>query len=392
MSILSKVSKGRISEPQKFVIYGPQGVGKSTLASLFPAPLFLDTEDGTRRMAVDRLNTNALEDFDAAVKELAKEGAAKSGFQTVVVDTIDWLESRMKEHIVATVSFKDRSYGREESFIGDELIKRLAALSALVRAGYNVVLLAHSATIKVDLPDQPAAFDRYELDMGKKFCAPMVKHWADHLLFLKWKLSVREPDAGKNKGVGKGERLLCLSQAASYDAKSRSGLSGEHVMASPPSADLIRRIFEDVGAPWGNAAVVTTPEAPEPAPAETQGNVPAADGAATPAAAAGMPKSAASAAVAAPAESTPSPATASRSELPAVADGIEGVDRPEAEDPELAKLIGPQEKLVNEWLIKNNHIGRDQSYRSCPGNIRARMVKNFNGFLKVATAQEGRAA
>lgn len=365
MSILSKISKGRISEPQKFVIYGPQGVGKSTLASLFPYPLFLDTEDGTRRMSVDRLNTNALEDFDAAVKELAKEGAAKTGFGTVVVDTIDWLETRMKEDIVKTVSAKDRSYGREESFIGDELMKRLAALSGLVRCGYNVVLLAHSATAKVDLPDQPAAFDRYELDMGKKFCAPMVKHWADHLLFLKWKLSVREPDEGKNKAVGKGERLLCLSQAASYDAKTRSSLSGEHVMVSPPTDELIRRIFDDVGAPWG-----TPPAAPV-------GNAP----------------SAPTAPAAPPAATAPAPVDASRSELPRSSDPIPGIEQEEITDPELTGILGAHADAATAYLRAQGRIGPDQSYLSVPADWRARILKNPAGFLKVAGALlEGRAA
>jgi AAA domain len=378
-TIFSKITKGRISEPQKFVIYGPQGVGKSTLASLFSYPLFLDTEDGTRRMSVDRINTNTLGDFDAAVKELAKEGTTKTGFQTIVVDTIDWLESRMKEQVAKTVSFKDRSFGREESFVGDELTGRLAALSALVRVGFNVVLLAHSTTVKVDLPDQPSAFDRYELDMGKKYCAPMVKHWADHLLFLKWKLSVREPDAGKNKVIGKGERLLCLSQAASYDAKTRSSLSGEHVMSSPPTVGLIKQIFDDVGAPWGGAAVVPTPAEIGVGLGEVLGNGSPADGAGLTGTAAVIhgDGSAVSAAAATTADTTLPSANASRSELP---------------DVELARIIGASEAAVNAYLLGRNNITRDQSYRSIKADVRARIMKNPAGFLKVVLAKEGRAA
>lgn len=33
--------------PQKVVIYGPEGVGKTTLAAAMPAPLFADCEHGT---------------------------------------------------------------------------------------------------------------------------------------------------------------------------------------------------------------------------------------------------------------------------------------------------------------------------------------------------------
>ncbi|MFZ4594887.1 MAG: AAA family ATPase, partial [Verrucomicrobiaceae bacterium] len=39
--------RGRVTRPQKSAIYGPEGVGKTTLASQAPNPVFLDTEGGT---------------------------------------------------------------------------------------------------------------------------------------------------------------------------------------------------------------------------------------------------------------------------------------------------------------------------------------------------------
>ena len=49
------IQKGISAAPPKVVIYGPEGIGKSTLASKFPAPLFIDVEEGTGRMDVARL-------------------------------------------------------------------------------------------------------------------------------------------------------------------------------------------------------------------------------------------------------------------------------------------------------------------------------------------------
>ena len=54
MSLLQNIKRGVQQRPQRVIIYGPEGVGKSTLAAGLPAPLFLDTEEGTQHMNVDR--------------------------------------------------------------------------------------------------------------------------------------------------------------------------------------------------------------------------------------------------------------------------------------------------------------------------------------------------
>ena len=38
-----KIMEGKEKRPLKIVIYGPEGIGKSTFASKFPDPLFIDT-------------------------------------------------------------------------------------------------------------------------------------------------------------------------------------------------------------------------------------------------------------------------------------------------------------------------------------------------------------
>lgn len=44
------ITKGKIKSAQKVVIYGPEGIGKSTFASQFPNPLFIDTEGSTKTL------------------------------------------------------------------------------------------------------------------------------------------------------------------------------------------------------------------------------------------------------------------------------------------------------------------------------------------------------
>ena len=38
------ITGGKIAAAKKVVVYGPEGIGKSTFASRFPDPVFIDTE------------------------------------------------------------------------------------------------------------------------------------------------------------------------------------------------------------------------------------------------------------------------------------------------------------------------------------------------------------
>ena len=50
-----EITRGKIQTAQKIVLYGPEGIGKTTFASRFPEPLFIDTEGSTRQLDVARL-------------------------------------------------------------------------------------------------------------------------------------------------------------------------------------------------------------------------------------------------------------------------------------------------------------------------------------------------
>ena len=317
-------------------------------------------------MNVDRIEIESLKHFNEEISAIPN-GKDYAEYQTVVIDTVDWLEAKVKELVVASYSLKDRSYNREESFIGDEMMKILNNLTPLLTSGKHVVLLAHSATVKMELPDVAAAFDRYELDMGKKHVAPLVKHWADHLLFLKNKIAVREVEDGKNKGVGKGERILCTSTTAAYDAKIRvpDALSvGEFPVKSPEDGiAIIKGIFESVGAPWG----ASKPAAPSPNGA--QGN-PATGADPSPSETKGT------------AAATPAQKPVRRDHEPD-ADEIPGVN------PEIAKLdelFKADVDAVNSFLIARREIAEGQSYADVSPAYRARILKQPAEFLKAARA------
>ena len=115
------LSRGKIARPQKAVIYGPEGVGKSTLASQLPSPVFLDTEGGTHHLDVVRFpDARTWEDVTAAAAQLARGGHE---FKSFVVDTADWLEKRLAEHLCRKAnkeSIEDFGYGKGYVLVAEE--------------------------------------------------------------------------------------------------------------------------------------------------------------------------------------------------------------------------------------------------------------------------------
>lgn len=226
-----EISKGVISKAQKVVIYGVEGIGKSTIASKFPSPLFIDLEGSTNNMDVTRLPSPS--SWKMFIEEIKYVNANPSICKTLVIDTIDWAEKLCLEHICATHNIsgiEDIGYGKGYVYLFEEIGRLLNGLSDLIDKGINIVLLAHAQIRKFEQPDEMGAYDRWELKLQKK-TAPLVKEWADLLLFANYKTIVINVDnqgaiKGKNKAQG-GKRVMYTQHTPSWDAKNRHYLNDE---------------------------------------------------------------------------------------------------------------------------------------------------------------------
>lgn len=235
------ITKGKQKSAIRLCAYGSEGIGKSTFASKFPEPLFIDVEGGTKQLDVARFPTPAtwadlLEEIDAVIEE-------PDVCQTLVIDTIDRAETlllttMLKESNVDSIEKYGGGYGKGYTALQERFLKDfLNRLDRVIAKGVNVVLLAHAQMRKLESPDEPP-HDRWELKVSKKV-APIVKEWADILLFMNYDVMVVEEN-GRNKAKGTAKRRMHANHRPTYDAKNRYGLPDDMDLSFEP----LRAIYE----------------------------------------------------------------------------------------------------------------------------------------------------
>lgn len=246
----------------KLILYGPEGIGKSTFASMFPKPLFIDTEGSTNYMDVARTpKPTSWPMLLELIKEVINDPTLCS---TLVIDTIDWAELLCTRYICDKYqkkSIEEFGYGKGYTYLAEEFGRLLNLLSEAVERDINVVLIAHAKMRKFEQPDEMGAYDRWEMKLSTK-TAPLAKEWADILLFANYKTYAVKTDTGKVKGQG-GERRMYTTHHPCWDAKNRFGLAPE----LPFQYSEIAGIVESANAaPQTTTAPVTTTKPAEDKP------------------------------------------------------------------------------------------------------------------------------
>lgn len=216
---------GRIDSPQRVTLYGPGGIGKSTLAALAPNPVFLDIEGGTRDMDVQRVD--GIETF--ADLRACLQSSALDAYKTVVVDTAtkaeEWAIRHTLDHVKhekggTVTSLEGYGFGKGYQHVYDTFLLLLADLDSQVRRGRNVILIAHDCIADVPNPVGDD-FIRFEPHLqapksGKASIRNRVVQWSDHVLFLGYDII---SEGGKGKGGG--TRTIYTSEMPDHIAKSR---------------------------------------------------------------------------------------------------------------------------------------------------------------------------
>ncbi|MBR3631023.1 MAG: ATP-binding protein [Oscillospiraceae bacterium] len=215
----------------KVVIYGQEGVGKSTLAAAFPGAVFIDCEGSTTRMNVRRLQKPTSWQMLCDEVEFVRQKYAEKGYQTLIFDTFDWAERLALDDICATHKvngIEGLNYGKGWEYEKEMIGRFLDATERLTSEGVNVVFLCHAIARKTTAPEVMEEYDHWELKLGSKTTnkiAPLLKEWSDMTLFLAFRTNIiATDDKGKKHKATSTERVMYTTKSAWWDAKNRFGL------------------------------------------------------------------------------------------------------------------------------------------------------------------------
>jgi hypothetical protein len=235
MTVLQRILRGVRRLPPRLLIYGTEGVGKSSTAADAPRPIFVPTEDGLGQIDCHAFPlATRFEDVISAMSVLATE---EQEYQTVVIDTLDWLERLIWAKVCedrGVKNIEDIGYQKGYVFALDFWRQVVDALDRLrTERGMCVVLLAHCKIEKFEDPESPA-YDRYSPRLHKHANA-LVTEWVDAVLFATRKIVTRTEDQGfgQKRTIASGntrdggERILrCIGSPACV-AKNRYNLPAE---------------------------------------------------------------------------------------------------------------------------------------------------------------------
>lgn len=237
MSLLANIQRGRAPMPPRILLYGVEGIGKSTFGAQAPKPIFVQTEDGLSQIDCEKFPlATSVDEVRAALTELYVQ---PHDYETAVIDSLDWLEHLIwdavcKEYNVKSIEKADGGYAKGYTHAVPYWRQIVDLLNALRNEkGMAVILIAHSKVEKFEDPES-SPYDRYSPRLHKH-AAALLCEWCDAVLFAARRFRTQSEDAGFNRkrttahAIGKdgGERILRCVGGPSCIAKNRYGIVEE---------------------------------------------------------------------------------------------------------------------------------------------------------------------
>jgi hypothetical protein len=232
---LSSLSSPSNTRPLIFTIVSDGGMGKTTLASLFPRPVFIRTEDGTQSIA-NRKDialfpvASSIAEVMEAIQTLRTE---KHKFSTLVIDSVTKFNIMVESEVLASdprakgLNQAHGGYGNAFDMVSKlhrDLREMAGALSS--ERGMHIVFIAHAATEMVDLPDADP-FMRYSIPMHRK-SIPHYTNDVEVVAYIKQK-TYTTGEGDKKKAVTDGSRIITCYPTPSHVSKNRLGISADMI-------------------------------------------------------------------------------------------------------------------------------------------------------------------
>lgn len=224
---------------EKIGLYGETGMGKTTLASMAPDPVFIGLDDGGRKLRHPQTgellnhipNISTFEDVRAALN-----ACLTLDCKTVVIDTGTILESWAEAYVLRTVpgpqgatvkNLEGYGYGKGYKHLYDAMRLPLLDCDRLIEAGKNVIVICQSINNKKANPagddylcNEPRLYHSRQYSVLLMWC-----EWADHILRIDYQgtwVKKASKDAAYGKVSGDTTRIVQTKEETYFKAKSRT--------------------------------------------------------------------------------------------------------------------------------------------------------------------------
>lgn len=211
-----RLRKPETKERIRWVVYGAEGLGKTTFAASLPGAVILDLEDGAGALDVPQVVG-----IDTARDLTEQATLAAAQFDTVVFDSAEKLEELLTAELLKKNGWKSLEapgYGRGPKELAAAWLRFLSWLNSL---DANVVIVAHANMINVRPPDSEA-YHCWDLACDPK-SANAIRAWAHAVLFMHRSTVLTGKDDAK-RAVGIGPVMIHTAMDPAWRAKNRVGM------------------------------------------------------------------------------------------------------------------------------------------------------------------------
>lgn len=254
LSLASITKSASGQAPPRILLYGVEGVGKTTLAAGAPSPVFLWTEEGAGKLSVDGFPI--IKRYDDLMEAIGVLLTEDHEYRTVVLDSLDWLEPIVWAETCKRgghENIESAGYGKgykEADLVWREVIEGLSALRD--DRGMGLIAIAHSQVKTFHDPERES-YDRYVIKLHER-ASGIWRENVDAIWFANYRLSILKDGKANDKNArvratGGQQRAVFCEQRAAFLAKNRYGMPSDLNFSNPP--DDFWNVMSGV-VPWLN--------------------------------------------------------------------------------------------------------------------------------------------
>lgn len=231
-----EILKTKTNKPPRILIHADHKLGKSSLAAAADSPIFIKTEDGLD--SIDAQSFALCKNFQDVLEQLSWVYSQPHDFKTLVIDSLDWLETMVAQHVCAEgdkKSISDFGYGSGFQKMLEQFSRVIKALTAIREERKMIVILIAHSHIKTYQNPLGADYDRHCIKLREKN-SELFTEWVDLIGFLHFQVFTNTKKDGfgeTTKAIGGDTRVLSCHPSAAYEGGNRYGITSDINIPDP---------------------------------------------------------------------------------------------------------------------------------------------------------------